>query len=201
MASYSYTPARCTNRRLRYILPTALFLAFIFVNHLRAGTAVSPTSFSAQRNVSFRIEGRWKEVRASLGLPALPDIVRFPHTHLARIPSPLSSPSGSEFKSKPTRASRFDLKRKRAFEAAQSQSQSQSQTPMLHFASDALREQSVPLRQMAASFRAVALAEKGIAVEQSRLARLVKQGSGLRQSERSERRASSWGTRVAKISL
>jgi hypothetical protein len=175
MANHSVV---CTARR--FALPFALFLIIILARHLLP-TMLKLASPAPRFQKQFYIQGRWKPIRASLGLPPLPDIDNFPQNpHL--IPSVPST----------SRMSRFDLRRKRSIEA-----NAQSAKPLqLRFAADALRQPSVPLGHMAASFRAIALAEKGITMEQAR-ARLQKQG----QTQDSQRRPSSWGTRAAKISL
>lgn len=175
----TYTVARTARR---FIFLFALFLFIILTCYLLP-TKMMPTTSNSQLKRQIYIGGRWKSVRESLGLPPLPDVVSFPSNSNFIIVTPSESLS---------RSSRFDLKRKRSIELASQISSS----PLLYLAADALEEQSIPLARMAASFRAIALAEKGIALEQAR-ARLLRQG----QSQRSPRRPSSWGTRIAKMSL
>jgi hypothetical protein len=176
MASHSITrPAR------RFVLPFILFLIIILTRHLLLMNLDFTILSSASRlQTRVHIQGRWKSIRGSLGLLPLPEFVSFPQSPVIESSIFLS------------RTSRFDLKRKRSLEATAQK----SKLPQLHFANDALVQPSVPLDQMAASFRAIALAEKGIAMEQAR-ARLQTQG----QRQRGRRRPSSWSTRIAKISL
>ena len=166
----------------RFVLPLTLFIVVVLVRHLPTKSLQTTSNFQLKNQI--HIEGRWKHIRASLGLPPLPDIISFPPGSNSDIPTITQVP--------PTRMSRFDLKRKRSIELAAKE----SKHSQLHFADDAMKEQSASLEQIAASFRAIALAEKGIAIEQAR-ARLVRQG----QVERGLRRSSSWGPRAAKIQL
>lgn len=175
----TYTIAHTTRRFVRVLL-FALFLFIILACRLLPTKMISTVS-NSQLKRHIYIEGRWKSLRASLGLPPLLDVISFP-SDSNFIPATLP----------PTRASRFDLKRKRSIELATQK----INNPQLYFATDALKEQSVPLERMAASFRAIALAEKGIAIEQART-RLMRQG----QVQRGPRQPSRWGTRVAKLSL
>ncbi|KAG1748889.1 uncharacterized protein EDB91DRAFT_820315 [Suillus paluster] len=93
------------------------------------------------------IEGRWKAVRASLGLPPLPDTIN-PSTVIDSPPSP------------PLRAgklpSRFDLRRKRAEADLRNQSR-------LQLAADVRDAPRVSLEALAASFRRIAAVEKEMA--------------------------------------
>lgn len=92
------------------------------------------------------IEGRWKVVRAELGLPLLPDTIYLPS---AAIPPPPPPPSHRTGKL----PSRFDLRRKRAGEDLQNQSK-------LHLAADARDAPRVSLKALVTSFRRIAAAEK-----------------------------------------
>jgi hypothetical protein len=160
----------------RFALPFALFLVILLARQILP-TSLNLTTSTSWLKHQVHIQGRWKSVRASLKLPPLPHVVKFP-PNISTMPLSLTS--------------RFDLKHKRSLEAATQK----SKPPQLYFATDALDQPSVSIDRMAASFRAVALAEKGIAMEQAR-ARLQRQG----QVQRGQRRPSSWGTRTAKISL
>ncbi|KIM87505.1 hypothetical protein PILCRDRAFT_815030 [Piloderma croceum F 1598] len=162
----------------RFALPCALFLIIILARHLLPASLKLTTSTSWLQH-EVHIQGRWRPVRASLKLPPLPHIITFPPNSNSISTAPLS------------RMSRFDLKRKRSLEAATQK----FQPPQLHFATDAVEQPRVSTDRIAASFRAVALAEKGIAMEQAR-ARLQRG-----QAQRGQMRSSSWGTRTAKISL
>lgn len=157
----------------RFVLPFALFVIIVLVRHLLP-INLKLTTRTPQRTIQLHIQGRWKPIFASLGLPPFPHIVNFPQT------VPLSP------------MSRFDLRRKRSIEAAAQK----AKPPQLHFATDALQQPSISIERIAASFRAVALAEKAIAREQAR-ARLQRQG----ETQIGQRRPPSWGTRTAEISL
>lgn len=176
MASHSITRiAR------RFVLPFILFLIITLARHfLPMNLDFTTPSHPSQLQTRVHIQGRWKSIRGSLGLLPLPEFVSFPQS---------PDIESSIFLS---RTSRFDLKRKRSLEAAVQK----SKLSQLHFAKDALVQPSVPLDQMAASFRAIALAEKSIAMEQAR-SRLQAQG----QRQRGQRRPPSWSARIAKISL
>jgi hypothetical protein len=93
------------------------------------------------------IEGRWKDVRASLGLPPLPDTVINPSAAILTPSTPLRTEKLT---------SRFDLRRKRAEADLRSQSR-------LHLAADVRDAPRVSVQALAASFRRVAAAEKEIA--------------------------------------
>lgn len=150
------------NAARRFAVASALFVIVLVARHLfptkilSAGTAAPILS-------SYRIEGRWKVVRASLGLPQLPDIIYFP----------ANSDHPSRYIS--IRASRFDLKRKRSLESEKQM----HKTPRLYFATDALENSSVSLERIAASFRDIALVEKAATSELQRI-RLMKQGKKFR---------------------
>jgi hypothetical protein len=92
------------------------------------------------------IEGRWKDVRASLGLPPLPDTI---NPSVAILPPSISLRPGKL-------PSRFDLRRKRAEADLQGQSK-------LHLAADVRDSPRVSVQALAASFRRIAVAEKEIA--------------------------------------
>ena len=109
------------------------------------------------------IEGRWKAVRASLGLPPLPDTIN----PSAAIPPPLSPPSPSLRTGKLT--SRFDLREKRAEGALWSQSR-------LHLAADARDVPRISLEALAASFRRIAAAEKEMTEMRGKRERLGRKG-------------------------
>jgi hypothetical protein len=79
----------------------------------------SPPSHSTNRNL--RAEGRWKLVRASLGLPPVSDLIHI------KPQNPLALPLDS----------RFDLRRKRSIE------EQELRTVPLYFAPDALEPRSV----------------------------------------------------------
>ncbi|KAG2048790.1 hypothetical protein BDR06DRAFT_962252 [Suillus hirtellus] len=92
------------------------------------------------------IQGRWKDVRTSLGLPPLPDIINQP---AAVLPPSTSHRTGKL-------PSRFDLPRKRAEADLRSQNR-------LHLATDVRDAPRVSVQALAASFRRIAAAEKEIA--------------------------------------
>jgi hypothetical protein len=79
----------------------------------------SPPSHSTNRNL--RAEGRWKLVRASIGLPPVSDLIHI------KPQNPLALPLDS----------RFDLRRKRSIE------EQELRTVPLYFAPDALEPRSV----------------------------------------------------------
>lgn len=122
-----------------------LFLCFIVIlilAHLLL--RLSTDCLYAYRQPELRVEGRWKAVRYSLGLPPLPDRIKLPH--------------GPQAPSIPPRiTSRFDLKNKRAAELAA--------PAQLFFSPDALQEQSLTNEELLESFYAVALREKENAAE------------------------------------
>ena|ERR1700691_3128239 len=164
----------------RFALPFALFLIIILARHILP-TNLKLTTRTPPLKKQLHIQGRWKPIHASLGLPPFPHVVNFPQSVDTMSPSV-----------PPSRMSRFDLKRKRTLENAAQK----DKPPQLYFAADALQQPSVSIERMASSFRTIALAEKGIAMEQAR-ARLQRHG----QTQRGQRRPPSWGTRAAKISL
>lgn len=97
----------------------------------------------------WRIEGRWKSIHASLGLPPRPGSINIPFPS-----TPLDIP----------RASRFDLKRRRAIEdSLLSRAQVQ-----LYFSPEALEGPSVSLEALTKSFLAAALVEKETVEERTR---------------------------------
>ncbi|KAG2075871.1 hypothetical protein BDR04DRAFT_1068813 [Suillus decipiens] len=89
------------------------------------------------------IEGRWKDVRASLGLPPLPDTIN-PSTAILL---PSTPPRTGKL------TSRFDLRRKRAEADLRSQTR-------LHLAADVRDAPRVSVQALAASFRRIAATEK-----------------------------------------
>lgn len=111
------------------------------------------------------IEGRWKAVRASLGLPPLPDTIN--PSAASAIPPPLSPPSPLLRTGK--LPSRFDLRQKRAEGVLWSQSR-------LHLAADARDTPRISLEALAASFRRIAAAEKEIAEMRGKRERLGRKG-------------------------
>ncbi|KAG1819679.1 uncharacterized protein BJ212DRAFT_1060220 [Suillus subaureus] len=92
------------------------------------------------------IEGRWKDVRSSLGLPPLPDTIK---PSAAILPPSIPPRTGKL-------ASRFDLRRKRAEAELRSRSR-------LHLAADVKDAPRVSVQALAASFRRIAAIEKEIA--------------------------------------
>ncbi|KAG1768622.1 hypothetical protein EV702DRAFT_1035541 [Suillus placidus] len=92
------------------------------------------------------IEGRWKDVRASLGLPPLPDTIN----PAAAILPPSTPPRTGKL------PLRFDLRRKRAEADLQTQGK-------LHLAADVRDAPRVSVQALSASFRRIAAAEKEIA--------------------------------------
>jgi hypothetical protein len=119
------------------------------------------------------IDGRWKAVRSSLGLPPLPDTIIFDH------------PSVSIDIRVPATAARFDLKRKRAEYVAM------DERAQLHFSADALHEPSISHERLLESLHAITLSEKENASEQRR-------ASTHQQGQRNRRRPSSWTTQEGK---
>ena len=92
------------------------------------------------------VQGRWKSVRASLGLPPLPDRV----LPSALIPAGTSSaPPHTLVLSRLAIASRFDLKRKRSLEELSSRT-----VVPLFFAPDALERRSISLEEFLGSSHA-----------------------------------------------
>lgn len=153
----SSTPTMLTHVARRLFLPLVLCFIVILAINLPKITTIPSVR---QTWSPVQIQGRWKSVRASFGLPPLPDFVHLP---AANIPSSSGAPA---------HAARFDLRRKRSIEEALER----SKPPQLRFAADALRDQSVPLHRMAAFFRAVALSEKQITVEQTRARQKIHAG-------------------------
>lgn len=92
-----------------------------------------------------RVEGRWKGVRESFGLPALPDRVKFK-----------SSSQAAAF-ALPARASRFGLRYKRDLELSTHDADAPTQ---LFFTSDALQDTVMSYEQLSNSFHSIALLEK-----------------------------------------
>ncbi|KAG0706531.1 hypothetical protein DFH29DRAFT_772926, partial [Suillus ampliporus] len=131
--------------RLAIIIILILFAA-VLARQLFSKASLNNKHPRDARSHHTLIEGRWKAVRASLGLPPLPDTINSP----AVIPP--SSP--------PLRAGklplRFDLHRKRAEADLQSQNR-------LHLAADVRDAPRVSLEALAASFRRIAAAEKEMA--------------------------------------
>lgn len=170
----------CSAQRLTLFL-TLVLVIYLFARHHYSGSGSTDGESAGPEKrplTQYHIQGQWKEIRASLGLPPLPDIIYFPPSAPSQLLPSLP------------RMSRFDLKRKRSLEnAARSTKANQ-----LRFTADALVDPQTSLEQMAASFRAIALAEKENIAEQTR-ARLGRNGP------KDQRRPSSWGTRSAKISL
>ncbi|KDQ59591.1 hypothetical protein JAAARDRAFT_113381, partial [Jaapia argillacea MUCL 33604] len=99
-----------------------------------------------------RIQGRFNEVRTSLGLPLLPDIITVNITSTAT-PTP----------TKPRAVSRIDFRRrKRAFSSNSDKDEQLEDQPILHFALDALLQPQVSLDELVKSYRSLALAEKEV---------------------------------------
>lgn len=144
---------------------------------------VTPKGTARQRAMvtPHRIGGQWKEIRASLRLPPLTDVVYFP------------SDPDAPLVPHTNRMSRFDLKRKRSTEATAQK----SRLPQLHFAADAHENPSVSLQTLAASFRAIALTEKSIAGQGQAKIRIENHG----KLQRGQRRPLSWRPRSRKVSL
>jgi hypothetical protein len=128
----------------------ALFVTVVFItlaHHLiQTCRSFAPSPASDARLV--RIQGRWKEVHASLGLPSLPD-----HILVASDP-PLVFQE--------PRYSRFDLRRRRELE------ESESRPSLLYFSPGALDSPSLTTEQISRTFREVALIEKAMSPEQER---------------------------------
>lgn len=155
MTMSSYTTVRSIRR---FALPIITILLFISVRCFLPGNLDPRPLPSSQYDHRMRIEGRWKEIHASFGLPSLPDLITFPI---------LSNALLASSSTKTDRKSRFDLKRKRSVEAARNL--------QLFFASDIINDLGIPLQQMAASFHSVALAEKEQMEEQMRGHAQIKQ--------------------------
>jgi hypothetical protein len=175
MAAYSINTSR------RFALPLALFLLVVLSRYLLpAKLNLKLTSSNSGLRNHVHIQGRWIHLRSALNLPPLPRVVDFPRSSETIPAAPLS------------RISRFDLKRKRSFEAAAQK----TRPPQLYFA-DAPEQPNVSIERIASSFRTIALVEKGIALEQARARLIQRQGHG----RTVQRRPLSWGSRTAKISL
>ncbi|KII89275.1 hypothetical protein PLICRDRAFT_698363 [Plicaturopsis crispa FD-325 SS-3] len=148
----------------------------LHLHHIPLSSPSSSAPAPPQQYTDIPIVGRWKSVHASLGLdPAL-----LPASVRVRVALPLPPPPvpvpGPRFDL--PRASRFDLRRKRAAAAASSinimgsnimgeasshpgeASSHPGGVQQLHFAPDALSRPVRTLAQAAESFRAVALQEK-----------------------------------------
>ncbi|KAH7910630.1 hypothetical protein BJ138DRAFT_1008461 [Hygrophoropsis aurantiaca] len=108
---------------------------------------LSPAGVQKHQSNRIRIEGRWREVRASLGLPPLPDTI---DRRLASLPHPNKI------------TARFDLRRKRAEATLH-------HPPDLYLASDTKDTPVMSLQSLAHSFHEIAQAEKELAIIQARL--------------------------------
>jgi len=149
--------ARASHCQCKYILRVffALFLVIVLAHQLTPTPAhpaqpevpASPTPYSADNPpLQIHIQGRWKPFRASLGLP--------PRASTIVSPGAIA------------RASRFNLKHRRAVEELASRRLA-VRAP-LFFAPGALEERSLTLEALAESFRAVSLFEKEGAEERVR---------------------------------
>jgi hypothetical protein len=157
-----------TARRLAFLLSFILFLALFSrtIFPRKMPTTGRPTS---QNIVHSPLDGRWRAVRASLGLPSLSGAILIPSS------TPLP----------PSRViSRFDLRKRK-----KSASRPVAEPVQLYFSSDALDEPKVSLEQLADSFRAIALAEKEAAGRKTREKVLA---------QRTRRRPPSWSVRKAR---
>jgi hypothetical protein len=161
-------PSRTTHltaRRLAFLLSVILFLV-LFSRTIFPRKMGNPTS---QNIIHSPIAGRWRAVRASLGLPSLSDAILIPSS------TPLP----------PSRVlSRFDLRKRK-----KSASRPVAEPVQLYFSSDALDEPRISLEQLADSFRAIALAEKEAAGRKTREKVLA---------QRTRRRPPSWSVRKAR---
>jgi hypothetical protein len=156
-----------SNRRIAL----AVTLTFFFILSLSRnflGRGSLPTSKLPALAVS-RIDGRWRAVHSSLGLPVLPDMIP-----VAPPPPPPPAPR--------IVISRFDLRKRKRDSTAKPIQQ-------LYFTSDALEEPSLSLEQLSKSFLAVALTEKGIEGNKFR------EQEQRRGAQRNERRPNSWSKR------
>ena len=135
----------CLGPARRFALAiTCIFFMFLITHLLPAalkGTPKEPIMLTPHR-----LGGQWKELRVSLRLPPLADVVYFPSD-----PEPPVLPHTN-------RLSRFDLIRKRSMESITQK----SKLPQLYFAADVHENPGVSLQALATSFRAIALTEKSI---------------------------------------
>lgn len=154
----------------RLVLPL-LFVLVIFLT-VNAANRTQATRF-AEHNI--KIQGRWKDITASYGLPPLSDLVNFP----AAIPQ-LPHHIIHKAPARRSRASRFNLRIKRSLEEAAEK----SKPPELHIVSETKSEDGVPLDRMAASFRAIALAEKQTASDQAKGRQNRTKHAGIRKGQR-----------------
>jgi hypothetical protein len=144
-----------------------ILILIIMLSRNLLPTAQNPSISTSVSSAQYlRVQGRWKAVRASLGLPPISDHVRVA-SNLTVV--------------KLQRDSRFDLKRKRALE------ESESHTIPLYFSPGALDKPSLTTQQLSEAFRAVALTEKQNAAEARQRAQ--------KQGRKTQRRPSSWTVR------
>lgn len=136
--------------RLAIIIIVILFAA-VLARQLFSGAIRVRDKHPRARSPHTLIEGRWKDVRASLGLPPLPDSI---NPSVAILPPATLLRPGKL-------PSRFDLRRKRAEADLQSQSK-------LHLAADVRDSPRVSVQALAASFRRIAAAEREIAEMRSK---------------------------------
>ncbi|KAG2157625.1 uncharacterized protein EDB93DRAFT_803115 [Suillus bovinus] len=153
--------------RLAIIIIVILFAAVLARQLFRSKATLRDEHPRARSPHTF-IEGRWKDVRTSLGLPPLPDTI---NQSAAILPPSTLHRTGKL-------PSRFDLRRKRAEADLQSQNR-------LHLAADVRDAPRVSVQALAASFRRIAAAEKEIAEMRSK-----HEKSG--QKARIQRRIEGW---------
>ena len=131
-----------------HLLPTPRHRTYPYASSpaARRPTVPPPTASESPTGSYLRAEGRWKVIRASLGLPPLSDRIRIPATPASAFQQPTTPLSLT--------ASRFDLRRKRSIEERESR-----RTVPLYFAPDALEPRTISLEEFFKSSRVDVVAD------------------------------------------
>ncbi|KAF9265770.1 hypothetical protein L218DRAFT_117666 [Marasmius fiardii PR-910] len=147
---------------LAIITITAVFSVFFFAYRLqtpgklsRSGSATALKA-TAPATVHIRIQGQWKHVHQSLGLPPLRDEIVLP---LKNVASPSPPPPSAALRTRFFRFNRRGIK-------DTTQTVAVAVLPELHFAEDALQERSLSYKELQETFRLDILKEKKEAEEE-----------------------------------